>query len=238
MQAVWALDANTWKVVGKDGTCLSSTDGGFNWNPLSVPASTDLNDITFLSSQIGLICGDEGLIMRSTDGGGVWSAVASGTGNELNALWSVSATEVYACGAGGTVLKTMDSGLTWMPMTTPTTAVLRDIVVSSGSGFAVGTLGTIIRLSPSTMGLNESDIALGVSLSPVPTNEEVTLTVIDARLKNALTAEVIDGKGAVVMGTGLIGDTARFAGLPTGSYVLRLNRDGVAVHTRRFVVAR
>ena len=238
LQAVCPQDEMTWIAVGKSGTCLKSVNGGSDWVPVVLAVSADLNDICFLSEQVGLICGDEGVILRTIDGGVSWTNVISGTGNELNALWATSASEVYTCGAGGTVLKSIDGGLSWSAMVSSTASVLRDIVVGNGNGFAVGELGTIFRLGLGAIGLTEAAFVSGVRLSPVPAVADVQLTMADPRFLNQFVAEVIDARGTVVRRTGVIGSTARFTGLSSGSYVLRLVHEGMPLYSRSFVVAR
>lgn len=236
--AVWPMGGGTWVAVGKSGTAIRSTDDGASWTPMLVPATADLNDVRFLSPTTGLICGDEGTMLRTTDGGANWVSAVSGTGNELDGLWSTDPDNAYVSGVGGTVRRSTDAGLTWTLMTTPVVTELRDLALGNGLGFAVGDAGTIIRLSQGTTGLSVPDFTAGISMSPIPAGEEVLLNVVDERLRTALTAEVIDARGIVIRRTGAIGQFAHFHGLSSGTYTLRLSRDGVPVHARSFVVAR
>ena len=95
---------------------LKSIDNGVSWsevtttNPISSLSS--LNDISFTTSNDGLLVGTNGTIYKTIDGGLNWQQQTSGTTNMLLSLQYVNNQVAYICGST-TLLKTFDGGNTW-----------------------------------------------------------------------------------------------------------------------------
>lgn len=108
---VWFTDAlNGWAVGTGSNPVYRTDDGGFTWNPVTVPSSsTDMNDVFFVSSQVGwIISGSD--VMQTVDGGLNWTVVNSNNGG-----WSihfVDANEGYIAD-GTTVKRTSNGGTSW-----------------------------------------------------------------------------------------------------------------------------
>jgi len=58
--------------VGPRGHILYSDDNGGHWQQASVPASADLNAVSFPSAEQGWAVGNDGVILHSRDGGVSW----------------------------------------------------------------------------------------------------------------------------------------------------------------------
>ncbi|MCB1184318.1 hypothetical protein KDM41_12855 [bacterium] len=99
-------------IAGGDGL-HRSTDGGFSWELLSVPAAGPFHDLTLIPGGGVSAGGDGGAVVVSTDGGTTWTDVGPGTGVIRHHLWR-SATEAYVVG-DWTNLHTVDGGVTWTP---------------------------------------------------------------------------------------------------------------------------
>ncbi|RWU17274.1 glycosyl hydrolase [Pseudomonas alkylphenolica] len=64
--------------VGPRGHILYSDDHGSHWQQASVPASADLNAVSFPSAQQGWAVGNDGVIVHSQDGGKTWQKQLDG----------------------------------------------------------------------------------------------------------------------------------------------------------------
>lgn len=58
--------------VGMRGVILRSEDAGGHWQQVSVPLSSDLLDVSFISPQQGWASGQDGVILGTGDGGRTW----------------------------------------------------------------------------------------------------------------------------------------------------------------------
>lgn len=64
--------------VGPRGHILYSDDHGGHWQQASVPASADLNAVSFPSAEQGWAVGNDGVIVHSQDGGKTWQKQLDG----------------------------------------------------------------------------------------------------------------------------------------------------------------
>lgn len=64
--------------VGPRGHILYSDDHGGHWQQASVPASADLNAVSFPSAEQGWAVGNDGVIVHSRDGGKTWQKQLDG----------------------------------------------------------------------------------------------------------------------------------------------------------------
>ncbi|WP_442114094.1 WD40/YVTN/BNR-like repeat-containing protein [Pseudomonas sp. NUPR-001] len=64
--------------VGPRGHILFSDDNGGHWQQAQVPASADLNAVSFPSADKGWAVGNDGIILHSTDGGASWQKQLDG----------------------------------------------------------------------------------------------------------------------------------------------------------------
>ncbi len=104
------------------------------------PFAYPFTDMSFIDNNNGLAVsagalGVSGAIMRTTDGGRNWQAVpykyATSTGSVAIGSFSdvhfVTPTVAYAVGTGGLMVKSTDGGINWVKITTPLTALGRNI---------------------------------------------------------------------------------------------------------------
>ncbi len=99
------------------------------------PIGYSFTDMSFVDNRNGLAVGTTGGIMKTTDSGRNWQAIAykyaTNTGGVQLANFSdvhfVTNSIAYAVGTGGVMAKSADGGITWNPVTTPLTALGRNI---------------------------------------------------------------------------------------------------------------
>ncbi len=68
--------------VGQRGHVLWSDDGGRSWTQATVPVSTDLTAVHFVSPGRGWACGHDGVVLATRDGGRSWARQLDGRGVE------------------------------------------------------------------------------------------------------------------------------------------------------------
>ncbi|MGC4104472.1 YCF48-related protein [Ferruginibacter sp.] len=95
----------------------------------------NLNDMSFIDSKTGLAVGNNGAIAKTTDSGRNWQYIpfkfinASNTVAlaTLNDVQFVTPSIAYAVGGSGLMIKSTDGGDTWSQVTTPLTALSKNI---------------------------------------------------------------------------------------------------------------
>lgn len=106
----------------------------WSWNNPQ-PHGHSLLDMSFIDNNTGLAVGTNGGIVRTTDGGANWTALPFKFVNNANTISVASFNDVqfvtptiaYAVGNSGLMIKTTDGGINWSPVTTPLTALGRNI---------------------------------------------------------------------------------------------------------------
>ena len=137
LNGVFFNDENTGFVVGDDGTLLKTTNGGYNWEPISLGNQHWLTDIGFYNNEIGFII-SYGSIYKTMDSGNSWLLKISGLGF-LSGISIVSENVVYVSGSQGEILKTTDGGENWEFQVTGVNTDLDDIsFIDDLNGVACG----------------------------------------------------------------------------------------------------
>jgi photosystem II stability/assembly factor-like uncharacterized protein len=131
--------------VGSFGTVMKSTDGGQNWQKLTVDwapfaeAGTEPHLYAVKVDDAGTITmgGEFGLILRSGDGGGTWKALHKGDASVLAIELRVDGVG-YAVGQNGSILRSKDGGATWDSVNAGTKAILLGVRSAAGSVYVTG----------------------------------------------------------------------------------------------------
>lgn len=151
---LFVFDNNNIIAVGKELTSnealiLRSNDSGVNWTTANVSASSFLNSVFFVNSNLGFCAGSSGTILRSNDSGISWEVLNTGVSSTLQSIFFVNTMVGVAIGGGpgaGQILKTADGGNSWNEVTSPADDFLQSVYfVSNETGYAVGWNGEIIK---------------------------------------------------------------------------------------------
>lgn len=94
-------------------------DGVVNPWTLALSAS-NINDIVFVSSDVGYACANGGVIYKTTDGGFSWTVLSNGTitAQNLNRISFVDSTTGYFAGNSGALVQYFNGTLSLMPVRT------------------------------------------------------------------------------------------------------------------------
>ncbi len=146
---VGALVADNNTESDRQGIIYKTTDGGQNWQSLSLPENSGaINSAFFINENFGWLAGslnNSGVLLRTTDGGQGWSV--QHTSREYNYFSSVYFTDsengwassfnVSGAASGATAIKTTNGGDSWQEMNVDYN--LRDIHFADNlRGYAVG----------------------------------------------------------------------------------------------------
>ena len=139
-------DKRGW-VAGADGTVLSTSDSGANWNAEVSNSAQLFNAISFISETHGWVAGESGVILAA-DAGKTWTPQTSGPIEMLNSVHFVDEQNGWAVGAVALILRTKDGGKTWERQKAETTTNLRGVhFLDLRQGWIVGERGTILNTS-------------------------------------------------------------------------------------------
>jgi photosystem II stability/assembly factor-like uncharacterized protein len=109
---MWFVNASTGWAVGRQGTILTTTDGGTTWTPQQSPTQRELLAVRFLNATTGIATGFDG-ILTTQNAGRSWTRIAQTSDFSGNALFFVNQNVGWAVGDAGAVRVTQDGGRTW-----------------------------------------------------------------------------------------------------------------------------
>jgi photosystem II stability/assembly factor-like uncharacterized protein len=163
---VYFIDSSIGWAVGMDGAILKTEDGGANWNfkNSDVPIDAWLEDVYFKDANIGFVVG-KAIILQTIDGGDNWTQKNNISG-WLEKIIFMDANNGLVLGtkadvgkgidgpgnidlygsSGAKIWKTSDGGNNWDEELLPVGRWILDAYCADlNSGWAVGSLGTILR---------------------------------------------------------------------------------------------
>jgi len=98
---------------GRYGTIIKTTNGGEEWIQLNAGTEATINDIFFLTEDIGwFITYGERTIYKTTNGGIEWNLIGNLTPRYAYSLWFINEMRGFA-GGYQSLLSTTDGGVTW-----------------------------------------------------------------------------------------------------------------------------
>jgi photosystem II stability/assembly factor-like uncharacterized protein len=150
--SVKAVSRDVAWIAGFDGTIYRTTNGGKNWIPTAVKASTTeaLGCIEALDAMTAFAggggpdwSGGNTKIYRTTNGGQSWEAVYTATGP--NSFWNwihffdsqngIAQSDPPVAGGNFLIVKTSDGGQTWTPIANPPDANTNEFGIFNGFHF-------------------------------------------------------------------------------------------------------
>lgn len=103
-------------ICGCGPVMFKTTDGGQNWEALTLPTQEHLWDLYFFGPDTGFVVGNVSTILRTTDGGASWEAYPQLVPTDLFNVYFADREHGYIGGSYHTVIKTGDGGDTWKVM--------------------------------------------------------------------------------------------------------------------------
>lgn len=165
---VFFIDANIGWAVGMEGAIFKTIDGGNNWQQQNSGSTDWLECVYFIDAINGFVGSSQG-ILNTSDGGATWTFQDVGAG-WIDDIVFIDRYNGFAAGAIGSTLSksidgsgdidvsggsaktwiTTDGGATW-DETVPSVGgwLLRSYFTDRNSGWAVSTVGTIVKYSNS-----------------------------------------------------------------------------------------
>lgn len=125
LNALHFINNDVGYVVGAYFTILKTTDGGYTWTDLSLPAnnsSDKYNDVYFLSADTGFVIEKNDRLLKTTDGGQSWNMILDSDSLSFDKIefWDANSGYISLQGASA-YFRSLDAGLTWqlMPLNIP-----------------------------------------------------------------------------------------------------------------------
>lgn len=113
---VYFINQDVGFIVGQfneKGIILKSTDGGEIWYNIPQKIKLRLDDIEFVSPQVGYASGYLGYMVKTTDGGNTWFEIETPTKEDIKSISFIDEKVGYAAANNGNILKTTNGGVSW-----------------------------------------------------------------------------------------------------------------------------
>lgn len=145
------------------GYVFKTEDGGVSWSIVDRPIKDLLNDVFFLTPDLGYILGRE-FIFKTEDGGENWSWYNTQFGGEkfqiLDSLFYILRFQK--------ILFSNDNGLNFEPMSGTFTGLKDMFIFSQYSGYCVENGGRIYKIDPQSSLLDKTSISNDFDVYPNP----------------------------------------------------------------------
>lgn len=162
LRAVQFVDADRGWAVGDQGVILATNDGGERWKLQSSGTGAALNDVQFISPNVGFVVGgwfeadtglSRGVLLKTTNGGATWTEVE----NDLPALQQVRVlpgggmivSGDWSTNYFGKVFFSMTGNGGWQSVDSQSIADCRAVALSNDGGLIVDNERVLYRIDPS-----------------------------------------------------------------------------------------
>ena len=112
-----------------------------DWLRQPTGTTSNLNDIDFFDTNVGLVVGDGGLVLKTENGGENWNKISISTTSNLNVISMIKGGNgdgfIFAGGDNGVMVKSDDFGQNWSTMTSLAFGINDLKFLNSSIGFAV-----------------------------------------------------------------------------------------------------
>jgi photosystem II stability/assembly factor-like uncharacterized protein len=134
---------------GNNGSCIKSTNAGYNWSIINLGTQSDLYS-SHISYSI-LVSGENGTVLRSTNSGLNWLSIGPQISQSLYGISQFySGTSFIVCGENGIVYYTTNQGANWVQQNSGTTNSLRSVFFSNSvslyRAYLCGDNGKILKI--------------------------------------------------------------------------------------------
>lgn len=113
-----------------------------NWEFQNSGVSSYLQDVYFISKDIGWAVGYQGTILKTTSGGLSWIQQNSNTGTDLLSVFFIDENTGWIGGSNGIFLKTTDGGATWENIITNNYSIYSLRFLNESVGYAISSIIT------------------------------------------------------------------------------------------------
>ena len=116
--SVCFTDSDNGLAAGRNGLMLRTSNGGLNWNTITVSGMYDIFMVRYLNASTVFACGQGGAVGKSTNGGLNWSVSYPGETyfNMLYCIQPLNANDIFLAGAFGTIIRSSNGGSNWLQL--------------------------------------------------------------------------------------------------------------------------
>lgn len=227
--------------VGSGGRLYKTTNGGYNWLNITSGTTLDLAAVDFINADTGVCVGANGTVLVTDFAGFAWTPKPTNIIDGLNGVtFCGDSKNICAVGNNGRILRTTNGGDNWIQQFSSTTNALYAVdFVSSFTGYATGSAGTIIKTTTGG-GVNVKKISVNIPERfkleqnyPNPFNPKtvikfslnkfanIKLTVFDMtgkEIKKIMADNVGPGEYEILFNAGDLSSGVYFYNLVAGNY--------------------
>jgi photosystem II stability/assembly factor-like uncharacterized protein len=189
LDGVYFLDENTGWAVGRiasiseiTGYIVRTTDGGKNWELMSIEPRQALGYIEFVSPTVAWIVGGRGLVLKTTNGGASWETQHTPAVDDSLDLWNGDFYDLdrgWAVGVNGAIVATTDGGVHWDYQESHTDYALSGIsFLDAQTGWIVGNHGTILHTTDGGQTWNPQNSTTTIDLNGVIAIDQNTVWIV------------------------------------------------------------
>jgi len=111
-------DTDNGLAAGRNGLMLRTSNGGVNWNTITVSGMYDIYMVRYLNASTVFACGQGGAVGKSTNGGLNWIVTYPGETyfNTLQCIQPLNANDIFMSGAFGTITRSSNGGANWLQL--------------------------------------------------------------------------------------------------------------------------
>jgi photosystem II stability/assembly factor-like uncharacterized protein len=215
---------------------LKTSDGGITWTAIGSSISGLAFAISFISDTEGWLA-VSGEIFGTTDGGSTWTQLCSNTGIQSNDILFLSSGNGRVGGSYLAVRTSTDGGITWSTETSGSSGSINALsFINATTGIAVGDGGTILRYTPSVVGLTDVQARKHVlQLYPNPVKDLITAE-LKTDFTGAVDVQVLDLTGRTILTGTLSGNKIQLdiSELPEGCYFFMVS-EGEVKRVAKFI---
>ena len=134
---------------GRNGLLLKSTDSAKTWFKIPVNVASDVTTLSFLNESTGYLGTSHGQILKTENSGLTWNQLTGlDTTKFIKKIIAIDAFKALLLHAASNKLYlTNNGGVTWEVAETAVTDTINDIDYISGTGYAVGNHGLVLKSS-------------------------------------------------------------------------------------------
>lgn len=211
---------------------FKSEDSGFSWDTSFYDTIGCINDIKFLSNNLGFTVGNNGTIYKTEDAGETWNIKSSGLNFSLKSIDYNDESTWIATGTLGSILLTTDGGDTWDSIYSPTTQTIRRVKFPEKNGMAIiiassymwrTNLWDIITNTSTLIDLNDN-----FKIYPNPAKDYFTIENKSDEFRNT-TLEIFNLVGEKIFTKNLNNKKENIDcnNFPEGTYFVKITNEGI-----------
>lgn len=171
---VWFWENGNGRAFGNRGISLNTPNRGREWNALSSPTTSHIQDVYFVgTSGTGFGCGSQGWLASTVDSGASWTSLVSPTDTTLTDVFFVDAQTGMLADTAGRLYATTNAGQSWTLASSVPVKVRSVYMTDALTAYVAGYNASIAKTTDGGLTWN---LLTGSSLARQPFNKLTFVT--------------------------------------------------------------